>query len=112
MHQAGTNVKPTQPTTAIVTGGPFLRCAFCAAAWLMASGRCVYCGVEDERWMEVAPNPDRAGRRVMICANCKGYLKVLETPAVQPFPLPTIADLATFDLDQAAIARGCRKPPL
>ncbi|MBI4503637.1 MAG: isoprenylcysteine carboxylmethyltransferase family protein [Gemmatimonadetes bacterium] len=23
MHQAGTNVKPTQPTTAVVTGGPF-----------------------------------------------------------------------------------------
>ncbi len=93
-----------------IDGRHVLRCAFCAAAWARPFDRCTYCG--DERWVPLQPDPDRPGRRVMICDGCKGYLKVLDLPALQPFPLPTIADLATFDLDQIAMERGCRKPAL
>lgn len=103
----------TWPVGAEALGGSHvLRCAFCAAAWSVAVDRCAYCGVDDERWTAVAPDPARPGRRVMICGACHGYVKVRDVTAPEPFPLPTIMDLATFDLDQMAMERGCRKPAL
>ncbi len=103
----------TWPVGAEALGGSHvLRCAFCAGAWAVEPDRCPYCGTDDERWTAVAPDPDRPGRRVMICEACHGYLKVRDVAALDPFPLPTIMDLATFDLDQIAMDRGCRKPAL
>ncbi len=102
----------TWPATA-ETGdaGARLRCAFCAGAWATALNQCVYCGRTDE-WGEITTGSDRRDRRVLMCGVCKGYLKAIDAPAMQPFPLPTITDLVTFDLDQAAMERGGRKPPL
>ncbi len=101
----------TWPVTAeILDSGPVLRCAFCAGAWRVALDRCVYCDRPDQ-WAQM-PDVERPGRRLMMCGACQGYLKVIDAPALQPFPMPTITDLVTFDLDQAAIERGARKPPL
>jgi FdhE protein len=95
------------------TGGAgTLRCSFCAAGWHLSSYRCLYCGNEGETLMTAAPDPERPGRRVQICGGCGGYVKWLEMNAPTEFPLVAIEDLASMDLDMAAIERKYLRPPL
>ena len=62
--------------------------------------------------MTAAPNEERKDRRVEVCANCAGYLKTVDTAELSPFPLLSIADLETMDLDVAAMERGYARPVL
>lgn len=101
------------PALAEVCGGArCLRCSFCAASWELGSSRCVYCGEAGERFVTAAPDLDRPGRRLELCESCQGYLKAIDFPAPTPFPLLALEDLATMDLDRAAIERGFGRPPL
>lgn len=93
-------------------GSHALRCSFCALEWMLQSLRCVYCGNSGDDFLSAAPDVNRAQRRVQLCGACGSYTKVLELPAATPFPLIAIEDLASMDLDQGAMARDYRRPPL
>lgn len=92
-------------------GGRALRCSFCAFAWRPTDYACAYCG-EQEHFGPAAPDPERANRLIELCAACGGYLKALILDAPLEYPLVTIEDLVTIDLDQAAMERGFIRPPL
>ncbi len=96
----------------VAYGERLLRCAFCACAWRMLTDRCAFCGTSDERFVTIAPNRDRPARRLELCRQCGGFLKVLTVDVPTPFPLLAIDDLASADLDQAAMHHGYRRHPL
>ena len=93
-------------------GANGLRCSFCAARWELSSYRCLYCGNDGETFITAAPDPEAPWRRVQMCGECGGYVKVLEMNAPTDFPLTAIEDLASMDLDMIAIERKYLRPPL
>jgi FdhE protein len=93
-------------------GTRVLRCSFCASAWSLTSHRCVYCANTDERFVGAAPAPSDPARRIEFCGACGNYTKVIDVAEPTVFPLLAIEDLATVDLDQAAMDRGYSRPRL
>jgi FdhE protein len=91
------------------TGERLLRCAFCACTWRMGSPRCTYCGERGERFTTLVPQRAHVGRRLELCRQCGGFLKTLDADTITPFPLVAIEDLASSDLDQAALHHGFRR---
>ena len=89
-----------------------LRCSFCASGWQTRIHRCVYCGDTGEGFRVIAPDMERPDRLVELCNTCGGYLKAVQLGNSIPFPLLAIEDLATVDLDRAAMEQGFRRPPL
>jgi FdhE protein len=96
---------------ALCGGGRSLHCSFCSFVWTPSEYVCIYCG-EQEHFGPAAPDTEHADRLIELCAACGGYLKALVLAAPLPYPLVTIEDLVTIDLDQAALDRGFRRPPL
>ena len=101
------------PAMAEVVGGHrTLRCSFCAAAWELLTYACAYCGEDGEAFVTAAPDEERKDRRVEVCSTCSGYLKTVDTFSLSPFPLLSIGDLDTMDLDMAAMEHGYKRPAL
>jgi FdhE protein len=101
------------PALAEVVGGHrTLRCAFCAAAWELGTYACIYCAESGETFATAAPNEERKDRRVEVCGKCGGYLKTIDLPELSPFPLLSISDIETTDLDVAAMEHGYARPVL
>jgi len=96
----------------VVDGHRILRCSFCAAGWELPTYSCVYCKEEGEGFVTAAPDEERKDRRVEVCSACGGYLKTVDTFVLSPFPLLSIADLETMDLDMAAMEHGYQRPQL
>jgi hypothetical protein len=94
------------------SGERLLRCAFCACTWRQAIDQCVYCGERGENFTTVVPDRQQPGRRLELCRACGGFLKTLDVELVTPFPLVAIEDLASSDLDQAALHHGFKRLPL
>jgi Protein involved in formate dehydrogenase formation len=89
-----------------------LRCSYCALAWTLQSVGCIYCGNTGDSFVSVPLDATRSHRSVELCAACGNYTKVIETSDPVPFPLLAIEDLATMDLDEAAMKREYRRPEL
>jgi FdhE protein len=89
-----------------------LRCSFCALGWQLRAYRCVYCRHEGEGFITAALNPDDPSRRLQLCEECGGYVKVIRTDRATMFPLVAVEDLASLDLDMAAIERNYVRPAL
>ncbi len=87
-----------------------LRCSFCAAAWEMPKQCCVYCGAADDRFSTTMGDPSRPGRGIELCHACRGYAKVVDVGDPTPFPLLSIADIGSMELDVAAMQKGCGRP--
>jgi FdhE protein len=101
------------PAVAEVVGGHrTLRCSFCSAAWELPTYACIYCGESGERFVTAAPDEERKDRRVEVCSACGGYLKTVDLPELSPFPLLSISDIETTDLDVAAMEHGYARPAL
>jgi FdhE protein len=92
-------------------GERLLRCAFCACAWRVPD-RCTFCNTRDERFATLVPDRARPGRRLELCRVCGGFMKTLDVESITPFPLVSIEDLGSSDLDQAALHHGFRRLPL
>lgn len=87
-----------------------LRCSFCALAWALPAGTCVYCGAPGATTIA---SPDAlSGHALQTCGHCSGYLKIVAVDALSPFPLLAIADLETMALDVLAMERGFHRPDL
>jgi FdhE protein len=93
-------------------GRHVLRCSFCAAGWELSSYRCLYCSNDTETFITAAPDSEQPGRRLQLCNACGGYAKVLELTRPTEFPLIAIEDLASMDLDMAAMERKYVRPAL
>lgn len=101
------------PALAEVAGGHrTLRCSFCSSAWELNQYACIYCRETGAKFVTAAPNEERKDRRVEVCSNCGGYLKTADVPELSPFPLLSISDIETTDLDVAAMEHGYQRPPL
>jgi FdhE protein len=95
-----------------VAGHRTLRCSFCASAWEPAAYACIYCGEAGEQFVTAAPDEQRKDRRVEVCGACGAYLKTIDLAELSPFPLLSITDLETTDLDVAAMEHGYARPPM
>lgn len=93
-------------------GARQLRCSFCALAWALRSHRCVYCAHDGADFVVAAPDMRRRERRLELCAKCGSYTKVIDLAESTPFPMLAIEDLASTDLDRAAMERDYRRPEL
>ena len=60
--------------------------------------------------MTAAPDEARKDRRIEVCSSCGGYLKTIDVPELSPFPLLSISDIETTDLDVAAMEHGYARP--
>jgi FdhE protein len=89
-----------------------LRCSFCASGWEPAAYACIYCAHTGDDFVTAAPNEERKDRRVEVCGACGGYLKTMDVAMLSPFPLLSISDIETTDLDIAAMEHGYRRPML
>jgi FdhE protein len=94
----------------VAAGHRTLRCSFCACAWELKTYACIYCENSDERFVTAAPDAERKDRRIEVCSACGGYLKTLDVPELSPFPLLSISDIETTDLDVAAMEHGYARP--
>lgn len=101
------------PALAEVVGGHrTLRCSFCSGAWELPTYACIYCEESGPPFVTAAPNEERKDRRVEVCTTCGGYLKTIDLPELSPFPLLSISDIETTDLDVAAMEHGYGRPAL
>lgn len=101
------------PALAEVIGQPrLLRCSFCAMAWSPPPEVCLYCEAKDAAPRRLTPDGERPSRYVEVCDACRSYLKALPVEALSPFPLVSIGDLETTDLDMMAIELGYTRPSL
>jgi FdhE protein len=101
------------PALAEVVGGHrTLRCSFCSSAWELPSYACIYCEETGEPFVTAAPDEERKDRRVEVCTACGGYLKTIDVPELSPFPLLSISDIETTDLDVSAMEHGYARPAL
>jgi FdhE protein len=96
----------------VVAGHRTLRCSFCASAWELPTYACIYCGEHGTPFVTAAPNEERKDRRLELCSTCGGYLKTIDLGELSPFPLLTISDIETTDLDIAAMEHGYGRPAL
>jgi FdhE protein len=96
----------------VVAGHRTLRCSFCSAAWELTTYACIYCRESGDKFVTAAPDEQRKDRRVEVCNGCGGYLKTIDLTELSPFPLLSISDIETTDLDVAAMEHGYRRPAL
>jgi FdhE protein len=96
----------------VASGHRTLRCSFCASGWELPTYACIYCQDASDRFVTAAPDEDRKDRRIEACGACGGYLKTVDVAALSPFPLLSISDIETTDLDVAAMEHGYQRPPL
>jgi FdhE protein len=96
----------------VVAGHRVMRCSFCAAGWELTTYACIYCDESGEKFVTAAPDQARKDRRVELCSTCGGYLKTIDLPELSPFPLLSISDIETTDLDVAAMEHRYVRPQL
>jgi FdhE protein len=96
----------------VAAGHRVMRCSFCAAAWELTTYACIYCDESGEKFVTAAPDEERKDRRLEVCSTCGGYLKTIDLPELSPFPLLSISDIETTDLDVAAMEHGYARPQL
>ena len=88
-----------------------LRCGRCGTDWPAQPVRCPFCG-EDDHTKLASLVSDRTGdlRRVEACTVCRGYVKSVTTLTACPAADVALLDLATVDLDVAALEQGYARP--
>jgi FdhE protein len=96
----------------VAAGHRTLRCSFCSCAWELTTYACIYCENGGEGFVTAAPDEQRKDRRIEVCSACGGYLKTIDLGELSPFPLLSISDIETTDLDVAAMEHGYARPAL
>ena len=102
------------PTLAEVRGierSRYLRCGRCGSQWLSQVLCCPYCGMTDHEEL-ASLLPDKRGTTGMIeaCRRCRGYVKTFTRLQGSAPAHVLIDDLASVDLDVAALEHGYERP--
>ena len=87
------------------------RCGRCGAEWYARLLHCVYCANSDhEQLLTLVPQSGGPPNAIEACAKCRGYLKAL-TRLQGCLPESVyLEDLASVDLDIAAVTAGYARP--
>ncbi len=88
-----------------------LRCGRCGTDWGLVALRCPFCGTDEHTQLgSLISETEGEARKVETCDNCRGYVKSVATlRAWAPEEVPLV-DLASVDLDLAAIDRDFGRP--
>ena len=88
-----------------------LRCTRCGGDWRTEWLTCPYCGTDDHaRLASLVAEATGETRKVDACRDCTAYVKTVTTLAAADAPTLRLLDLATVDLDLAALERGFTRP--
>jgi FdhE protein len=88
-----------------------LRCGRCGGDWESRWLCCPYCGTTDhERLASLVPETAGTTRRIDSCRQCLGYVKSFTTLQGTAAGKVMIDDLASVDLDLAAVDQGFKRP--
>lgn len=88
-----------------------LRCARCGGDWRTQWLTCPYCGIDDHtRLASLVAEATGESRKVDACRECTSYVKTVTTLAAADASTLRLLDLATVDLDVAALERGFTRP--
>ena len=88
-----------------------LRCLRCGGDWRTEWLSCPFCRNDDYRRLaSLVAEGTGETRKVDACAECGGYVKTVTTLSAADAPSLRLLDLATVDLDVAAIERGFARP--
>ncbi|MFN8678675.1 MAG: formate dehydrogenase accessory protein FdhE [Thermomicrobiales bacterium] len=88
-----------------------LRCARCGGDWQQPGVRCAFCDATGQgSRATLLSEQDGEARKVETCTRCRGYLKIISTLRAWPGDEVCLADLATIDLDLAALERDYARP--
>jgi FdhE protein len=89
----------------------YFRCGRCGAEWQAHCLFCPYCSMTDHKEL-ASLVPEQNGARSVIdaCNRCLGYVKAFTKLQGSPPGRIMIDDLATVDLDIAALENGYRRP--
>jgi FdhE protein len=86
------------------------RCGRCGAEWHARALHCPYCGLDDHAEL-VSLVPQNGGSDVIdACRHCLGYVKTLTRLQGCPPAAVMLEDLASVDLDVAALEQGYVRP--
>jgi FdhE protein len=88
-----------------------LRCGRCGSEWALPWQLCPFCDNGDHASLTYLTS-EKIGeaRRVFACDRCQGYLKTIATlTPVDRLDVP-VEDLATLELDLAAVQAGRQRP--
>ena len=89
----------------------YLRCGRCAGGWQVHCLVCPYCGMTDhEQLVTLVPEKSGASRVIEACKRCLGYVKTFTTLQGSPAAKVLLDDLASVDLDVAALEQGYKRP--
>jgi FdhE protein len=88
-----------------------LRCGRCGAEWPAEVVRCSFCETKEHSLLGALVG-ETAGdtRRVDTCSACRAYMKTITTLTPCPPADVRLQDLATVDLDVAALSQGYARP--
>ena len=89
----------------------YLRCGRCGAKWQAHCLFCSYCGMTDHKEL-VSLVAEKSGSNATIdaCKRCRGYLKTFTTLQGSAPVKVIVDDIASVDLDIAALERGYQRP--
>ena len=89
----------------------YLRCGRCGGQWQAHCLFCSYCGMTDHKEL-VSLVTEKSGSNATIdaCKRCLGYLKTFTTLQGSAPVKVFVDDLASVDLDIAALERGYQRP--
>ena len=89
----------------------YFRCGRCAGEWQVNCLVCAYCGMTDhEQLLSLVPEQGGNTRVIDACKRCLGYVKTFTTLQATPAARVMLDDLASVDLDIAAVEHGYKRP--
>lgn len=89
-----------------------LRCTRCGFDWRTPWLACPFCGNDDHtRLASLVGERTGETRKVDACRRCTAYVKTVTTLSAADASSLRLLDLATVDLDVAALDRGFTRPP-
>lgn len=89
----------------------YFRCGRCAGEWQVNCLVCAYCGMTDhEQLVSLVPEQGGTTRVIEACKRCLGYVKTFTTLQATPAARVMLDDLASVDLDIAAVEHGYKRP--
>jgi FdhE protein len=90
----------------------YFRCGRCAGEWQVHCLICPYCAMTDHNELvSMVPEQGGTSRVIEACKRCLGYIKSFTTLQGSPAAKVILDDLASVDLDVAALEHGYRRPP-
>ena len=90
----------------------YFRCGRCGGAWHARALYCPYCAMSDhDELVALVPEKDGSNAVIDACQRCLGYVKTFTRLQGCSPGAVMLEDLASVDLDVAAIERGFARPP-